>query len=1385
MSLNSAFFESQNEILFGHAGFCGKSVDEAEVELSECDMICFDLFGILLLEQIGTHRDVFRLMEARLHMPNFTEARMEVEKELLQQKDAVFSDIYGLLQHRYAIDANRAMKMEIDIIDAMCICNPYTKELFSRLKARSKRLVAISDWVLPKGEMVTLLRRRGYEVDEFCMAFAGDEQDTSTERSYPTGIDKQEIIGYVCRHRTEECGRLFGERGWKRVEFPVPQELGGRNAVDEPESITDAVHRGIIRNASYEGIFSRGRYYEFGYKIGGILAMGYFQYLVRYIREHQIDLVMFVSRDMEILHRFYARHCNSTDSVYVRISRFSAYQMSMARYWRRFMEEVIHRRIRLGRVDTVAQALKISGMEYMLPVLFEEDIDGNDLLDEDKYNGMVRLFEKHLVEFTEYYSSVSDAALRYYEKIIQGHKNIVVVDVGWEGTSARIIKYFLEEKQGRNVSVRGLLMGMSDTPTARFGTSTGMLNGYLFEPEKNRDLLLRHYADGDQLRYLLMEILFSEDVPTHLQYLLDDDGGVRLVFGAEEHNGETLKELQDGILDYMETFHRLDFVLGGVSISGREAYRPFDEVVGNHRSYCIDLFRDYRINESTGFLYENSISRLSEIISRKEKWIMKREAKHSIWKAVDDHMDFWENMGYRLIAPFVCGDRECCENEYFFRTLIDLCEKGDAPMFTAKEREIREKVRKLLTKGIEKYKAAVMDFGQWEADAEYASEYIHKHLTRRERFKIAELPVVHEYNGRKWIAPFTVDGRVAFAIVSPWPEDMNAEVEVMLRLQKAAEDVGLYCIVINNDGKIVDTIARKITEKFVRGEDLLFVISTHYGSPKSVDAFTYHTLWNPPEFSLNMPEYISRLSGHYLINDDYLLYDTGRMTDHLRSVLLQKPRTLENASTLMASFPKECILEPRLDDPKMFYCGMNWDVLPVNGGKSRHEGLFRLLDETGVMKIFGPDVNPVWGGVRPWEGFSSYQYPIPFDGFSILKEINDCGICLVLSSDSHRISAAASNRIYEACAAGAVIISDDNEFVERHFKDAALFIEYNRDDPQDMFQQIMEHYWWITEHRTEALELARRAQEIFLERFTADQQLLEIVRNHNGRRSVIRGDLFARNEEKCVLVTAVVNTLDIKRAENYLRPIIKNVENQIYRSICLGVACDETIAEGVKKILSEANADANVISLELYKKKSKRYSDARVIRMIQEAIPHEFWIHADSCECWYCDHITTLVREFEDYDVCAAFSGRFGVNRQQHRWLQWFHNLDKSEILKMEAPQWLPSPGQILFSADCEKEVEDYMLDCVDGYEQYLYLAICWIHYCHPIRFSRRLTFGWLYIEKDKDDIERVMDEDKQKRFIEGLVNYDLPYGWETKRRFDIKNVDRIYSILRNELINW
>lgn len=632
--------------------------------------------------------------------------------------------------------------------------------------------------------------------------------------------------------------------------------------------------------------------------------------------------------------------------------------------------------------------------------------------------------------------------------------------------------------------------------------------------------------------------------------------------------------------------------------------------------------------------------------------------------------------------------------------------------------------------------------------------YFSEELSKYDECQLMKLYKNEQIGKEIYRIPLNRAGRMAMGVINPWPGDWSAESEVIARINRSAKEAGIKCTLLSDWGHILREDNQKKTNEFVDAVGLDFVFTTHYLTPKALDSFYYHTLWNPPEIPLNLGEYNQYITNNYLMNDDYLIYDTGGMRNHLMTILMNKPRSIENASMLTTSFPESSMLEPKLEEPKMFYCGMNWDKL-VNQ-QTRHEGLFKLLDETGKIKFFGPDVVKTWGGMRPWEGYRCYQYPIPWDGFSILNEINVCGVCLVISSDVHRRAGAVTTRAYEACAAGAVMISDNNEFMKKYFADAALFIYYNRNNPQDTFKQIMEKYNWVIDHREEALAMAKRAQKIFREKFALDKQLLHIVSNHSERFFSVANDLFAKDDSKQVLVTYILNSNDEEDIKKKLDIVTKNITRQYYRNIRLVIATDRSMEACVKEYLYTRYPDAEFEAMELFDKKGIRcMTDGQAIRRIQKRYEYDYYVNMSAREIWFYDHITTMVRTIEDEVSYGAYSGRaFLYSEDRYTRTDWFNVYSDAELASVSDVRAAECPGEFMFTKAAEKYLPDFIFDSLDGLEHYAYVCVLQIRYNLPVSFSKRMTDvdnGDVF-----DDRKTVMNWGMQVRLIQDMVRFEL-----------------------------
>ncbi|MDR2667633.1 MAG: hypothetical protein LBB38_01135 [Puniceicoccales bacterium] len=188
----------------------------------------------------------------------------------------------------------------------------------------------------------------------------------------------------------------------------------------------------------------------------------------------------------------------------------------------------------------------------------------------------------------------------------------------------------------------------------------------------------------------------------------------------------------------------------------------------------------------------------------------------------------------------------------------------------------------------------------------------------------------------------------------------------------------------------------------------------------------------------------------------------------------RKIRTIRIYPTTMKS---EFCASPKR---RLFYCGANWD----ERRKRRYANLYKLLDETDYFDIYGPDY--------AWKGkVKSYGGYIPNEAGALQNTMARAGVALVLHSSEHITWKLPTLRIFQAAAASCVIISDRNPFVVDNFGDSVLYIDQNA-SPEEIFRQIDGHMRWILEHPQEAIELARRAHAIFVEKFTLEGEIEKI-----------------------------------------------------------------------------------------------------------------------------------------------------------------------------------------------------------------------------------------------------------------------------------------------------
>ena len=467
-----------------------------------------------------------------------------------------------------------------------------------------------------------------------------------------------------------------------------------------------------------------------------------------------------------------------------------------------------------------------------------------------------------------------------------------------------------------------------------------------------------------------------------------------------------------------------------------------------------------------------------------------------------------------------------------------------------------------------------------------------------------------------------------FGVVKLWPKIKTAEDESIERLKIAAKRIGVECIIVDMEGRCINPPRVLVTK-----EDVDFIIHLHFETPKIYDVFSFVALWNPLQFYFDWG--YRRFSSNLLTHDDFLSCSSPWADDHVKRLAVEDP--YRDTTLLMTLYHSvsEPIFEPSLGEKKIMYVGINWEK--ISGNLGRFDPILKSLDKKGILNIYGPKV---FQGVKVWNGFKSYIGPLPFDGQSVVEAARKAGISLVLSSNSHKQSELMSSRLFEALAAGSMVICDENFFAKRFFGDTLLYIDSSKPE-DDIRDQILAHHHWIINNESKALAMIRDAQKIFKETFSLDKSLQKIYKDFPRRKELLRSIRFPRSTEKMVflfLLCPVFSIFDLKvlmestssqNYPNYL-PIfvfdeLDYQENKYEIEKFLILQFEEKIKKEYRLILGKFNERRACD----YKERIGFIGSA-IEETVAKISEEEYFCFIAPNERLLSDHISSLVRVLED-----------------------------------------------------------------------------------------------------------------------------------------------------------
>ncbi len=297
------------------------------------------------------------------------------------------------------------------------------------------------------------------------------------------------------------------------------------------------------------------------------------------------------------------------------------------------------------------------------------------------------------------------------------------------------------------------------------------------------------------------------------------------------------------------------------------------------------------------------------------------------------------------------------------------------------------------------------------------------------------------------------------ALINGFPRlSSAAEVEYIKRFVKAGSSLGHH-------------VYEVITSDDIHACEPDFVLATHEFSAKLTPFFTVGALWSPPEFYDRDPLRVRSILSYdaYLVGAE----SVGRFIDDLEfSTGIKKSRS--EFLFLPAALASDYTSRPIGASFSVAYIGVHWDG-------QRHGGLLSELARTGYLNLYGPPNS--WKEYGQW-----YRGPVPFDGASVITALSRHGIALCLHKEEHRRADTPSMRLFEAGAAGCLIISDEIPFARRVLGENAFYLDLNKGAKENsvVIKGIVQ---WANENPELANAMAARSHKILKEQFSIESQV--------------------------------------------------------------------------------------------------------------------------------------------------------------------------------------------------------------------------------------------------------------------------------------------------------
>lgn len=519
-----------------------------EKKLEKYKSISFDIFDTLLKRDVFKPTDVFQIVQDQYDRWNHTNSdfktlRIEAERRAREKSiypEVTFDEIYDELK---ISDKDNFKKLELEIESRVLHCNYPFKKIYDACVASGKDIYIISDMYLPTSFLESVLKREGYSDYKALVVSAEYRKTKKSGKLYKILMETQSVNSNELIHIGDSrYADYIGARKCGIRAIHIPRVDVNTIYLKVPDKNISFVSRSLFAfiNSRIQRYPSREE--RLGYEVLGPILYAYSKWIhdrfERYKQEIDSNAVLwFAARDMYLFKQAYEIiYGSGPDARYVYISRKSL------------------RPVLTSTTGDITESGKIfaRGQYTIQEIVRKMGYSADDLADgivDDgkKYDGRTLSAYPEVrkalssPKILENEKKLAEVGIEYLKENGLFDTSVVIVDVGWHGTTQYLLRKIQESVLGTD-RLYGLYLGCLDSTNERIGKEN--YSAFAFDEDHNSE-----FSKG----ILLFESLILAPHGSTIKYIRKS-GKITPVLGEPDNISEILLNIQKGAVDFIKDF---------------------------------------------------------------------------------------------------------------------------------------------------------------------------------------------------------------------------------------------------------------------------------------------------------------------------------------------------------------------------------------------------------------------------------------------------------------------------------------------------------------------------------------------------------------------------------------------------------------------------------------------------------------------------------------------------------------------------------------------------------------------------------------------------------------------------------------------------------------